>query len=110
MIAQATAKTAQYAGKVVQVNEEGFLLDPGEWTPEIAAEIAREEGITELTPAHWQVIEFCRKNAVNGRSPTLRQITSGTGISTKEMFALFPKGPAKKVARIAGLGKPEGCV
>jgi tRNA 2-thiouridine synthesizing protein E len=56
------------------------------------------------------VIEWCRAHAVNGRSPTLRQITEGTGISTKEMFALFPKGPAKKVARIAGLGKPEGCV
>jgi sulfur relay (sulfurtransferase) DsrC/TusE family protein len=53
--------------------------------------------IAELTPAHWKVIEWCRAHAVNGRSPTLRQITEGTGISTKEMFALFPKGPAKKV-------------
>jgi len=102
--------TRMISGKAVQVNEEGFLLSPDEWTKEIAIEIAKEEGIPELTPAHWKVIEWCRQNAANGRSPTLRQITAGTGISTKEMFALFPKGPAKKVAHIAGLGKPEGCV
>lgn len=102
--------TRVLSGMTVEVNEEGFLLSPDAWTPELAAEIAREEGIETLTPAHRQVIEWCRQNAVNGRSPTLRQITAGTGLSTKELFALFPKGPAKKVARIAGLGKPEGCV
>lgn len=102
--------TRVLSGMTVEVNEEGFLLSPDAWTPELAVEIAREEGIETLTPAHWQVIEWCRQNAVNGRSPTLRQITAGTGLSTKELFALFPKGPAKKVARIAGLGKPEGCV
>jgi len=102
--------TRLIAGQAVHVNEEGFLTASEEWTKEIALVIAQEEGIPELTPAHWKVIEWCREHAVNGRSPTLRQITEGTGISTKELFALFPKGPAKKVARIAGLGKPEGCV
>ena len=103
--------TREIAGKTVQVNEEGFMTDPNEWTKEIANELAKEEGIPELTPAHWQVIEFCRKNAeTTGKAPTLRQITTGAGVSTKELFALFPKGPAKKVARISGLGKPEGCV
>ncbi len=103
-----TTKTIE--GFTVEVNEEGFLVSPEQWNEEIARAIAREEGIEELTPQHWQVIRWCRENAVNGRSPTLRQITAGTGLSTKELFALFPKGPAKKVARIAGLGKPEGCV
>jgi len=100
------------AGKEVQVNDEGYLTIPAEWNKDIAAEIAREEGLSELTDAHWRVIDFCRSQAdrLNGKSPTLRQITTGTGISTKELFTLFPKGPAKKVARIAGLGKPEGCV
>lgn len=102
--------TRVISGKAVQVNEEGFLTVPDEWTKEIAIEIAKEEGIPELTEAHWKVIEFCRAHAAGGRSPTLRQITAGTGMSTKELFALFPKGPAKKVAHIAGLGKPEGCV
>ncbi len=95
----------------VHVNEEGFLTDASEWTREVAGAIASEEGIADLTPEHWRVIDFCRANrTANGKSPTLRQITTGTGLPTKTLFALFPKGPAKKVARIAGLGKPEGCV
>ena len=102
--------TATISGKTVQVNDEGFMTNPEEWDKDIAAEIAQEEGIGELTDAHWKVIDFCRSNAPNGSAPTLRQITTGTGISTKELFGLYPKGPAKKVARISGLGKPEGCV
>ncbi len=103
--------TKTIATKIVQVNEEGFMTNPAEWTKEIAAEIAKEDGIAELTAAHWKVIEFCRKEGMtSGKAPTLRQITSGAGVTTKEMFALFPKGPAKKVAHISGLGKPEGCV
>lgn len=99
------------AGKTVEVNEEGFLVNPEEWTKEIAAELAKEEGIAELTEAHWKVIDFSRDSAGStGAAPTLRAITSGSGVTTKELFSLFPKGPAKKVAKIAGLGKPEGCV
>ena len=103
--------TKTIAGKTVDVNEEGFLTNPDEWTKEIAVELAKEEGIDELTDAHWQVIDFSRQSAVeSGKAPTLRTITNGSGVSTKEVFKLFPKGPAKKVAKIAGLGKPEGCV
>jgi tRNA 2-thiouridine synthesizing protein E len=103
--------TRTIAGKTVTVNDEGFLTVPGEWTREIAAELATEVGLPALTDAHWKVIEYCRQDATaTGKAPTLRQITSGAGVSTKDMFALFPKGPAKKVARISGLGKPEGCV
>jgi TusE/DsrC/DsvC family sulfur relay protein len=99
------------AGKTVQVNDEGFMTNPSEWAKEIAVDLAKEEGISELTPSHWKVIEFCRQDgAASGKAPTLRRITTMAGVSTKEMFALFPKGPAKKVSRIAGLGKPEGCV
>jgi TusE/DsrC/DsvC family sulfur relay protein len=103
--------TRTYAGKTVEVNEEGFMLNPADWTKEIAVEIAKEEGIETLTDAHWKVIEYCRQVGVSsGKAPTLRAITTGAGVPTKELFTLFPKGPAKKVARIAGLGKPEGCV
>ncbi|MFZ5921035.1 MAG: TusE/DsrC/DsvC family sulfur relay protein [Chloroflexota bacterium] len=95
----------------VTFNDEGFMTNPNEWTPEIAVDIAKSEGIETLTDAHWKIVDFCRKTGEStGNAPTLRQITDGTGISTKELFALFPKGPAKKVARISGLGKPEGCV
>ena len=104
--------TKTIAGKTVQVNDEGFMTNPAEWTKEIAVALAQEEGIPELTPLHWKVIDFCRQNAAGtgGKAPTLRTITTNAGVTTKELFGLFPKGPAKKVARIAGLGKPEGCV
>lgn len=99
-------------GKTVQVNDEGYMTNPAEWTKEIAECIAIEEGIPELTAAHWKVIEYCRQAAAatGGSSPTLRTITTNAGVSTKELFSLFPKGPAKKISRIAGQRKPEGCV
>jgi dissimilatory sulfite reductase related protein len=95
----------------VAFSEEGFMTNPNEWTKEIAEVIAVKEGIEVLTTEHWKIIDFCRQQGEEtGKAPTLRQITTGTGISTKELFALFPKGPAKKVAKVSGLGKPEGCV
>jgi len=95
----------------ISVNEEGFMTNPNEWTKEIAEVIAKQEGIETLTEDHWKIIDFCRETGLaSGSAPTLRQITTGTGLSTKDLFKLFPKGPAKKVAKISGLGKPEGCV
>ena len=103
--------TRTICGETVEVNEEGFMTNPSQWNKDIAVEIAKEEGIGELTPAHWKVIEYCRQSAAStGKAPTIRTITSNAGVTTKDLFALFPKGPAKKVAKIAGLGKPEGCV
>ncbi len=94
----------------VAVNEEGFLVNPDDWTPEIAEAFAKEMGI-ELTDRHWEIINFVRNYyKEKGQSPTLRQISTGAGVPTKELFKLFPKGPAKKVARIAGVPKPEGCI
>ena len=95
----------------IALNDEGFMTNPDEWTKEIAEAIAKQEGIESLSESHWKIIEFCRQTGVeSGKAPTLRTITDGTGVSTKELFQLFPKGPAKKVAKISGLGKPEGCV
>ena len=95
----------------IERNEEGFLVNPADWNKEIAIEIAQNEGISQLSEAHWKIIDFSRANAEkSGAAPTLRQITKGAGVPTKELFKLFPKGPAKKVAKISGLGKPEGCV
>ena len=95
----------------VQFDAEGFMTDPNEWTPEIAETLAKEEGIDELTDRHWVVINFVRDEfEKTGKSPTLRAIGKRSGVNTKELYALYPKGPAKKVARIAGLGKPKGCI
>ena len=94
----------------VAVNEEGYLVNPDDWTPEIAEAFAKEMGI-ELTDRHWEIINFVRQYyKEKGKSPTLRQISTGAGVPTKDLFKLFPKGPAKKVARIAGVPKPEGCI
>lgn len=107
-----TPITAQTVAELnVKLDGEGFMTDPSEWTPEIAAVIAREEDIPSLTERHMQVIEFARaEQARTGESPTLRAITKRSGVDTKEVYALFPKGPAKKIARIAGLTKPKGCI
>ncbi|MFN2199949.1 MAG: TusE/DsrC/DsvC family sulfur relay protein [Caldilineaceae bacterium] len=95
----------------VNFDAEGFMTDPSQWTEEIAVELAKDEGIDELTDRHWAVINFVRDEfQSSGNPPTLRTITKKSGVPTKEVYELFPKGPAKKVARIAGLGKPKGCI
>jgi tRNA 2-thiouridine synthesizing protein E len=102
--------TKQLAGAVVNVNEEGFLLDPQQWSKDIAGAIAQEEGIA-LGPEHWKVIDFVRKDGQeSGEAPNIRRITKVGGVGTKELYALFPGGPAKKAAKIAGYPKPHGCI
>ncbi|NPA89853.1 MAG: TusE/DsrC/DsvC family sulfur relay protein [Chloroflexi bacterium] len=102
--------TLKVNDRVLTLDEEGFLVNPADWSEEAAHLLAKSEGI-ELTERHWKVIRFAREYyETNGASPTLRQISKGAGVPTKELFSLFPKGPAKKVARIAGIPKPAGCV
>ncbi len=77
----------------------------------MAPELAREEGIDELTDRHWQVIRFMRKEFVEkGTGPTVRVLGKTSGVSVKELYQLFPKGPAKVAAKIAGIPKPRGCI
>ncbi len=102
--------TATIAGHAVSVDAEGFMTNPQEWTPEIAAEIAAAAGLT-LTERHWKVIEFCRRDAAEkGEPPGLRRIAQGAEIPVKELYQLFPKGPGILAAKVAGLGKPKSCV
>ena len=101
---------AELAGIEVEVDAEGFLTDHEDWNREIAAQIASGEGI-ELTDRHWEVLEFMRKDfAENGTAPTIRRLKKLNVVPTKELYALFPGGPAKKASKIAGLPKPKGCV
>jgi TusE/DsrC/DsvC family sulfur relay protein len=98
------------AGRTIHVNEEGFMTDPTEWDEEIGEILASNIGI-ELTDAHWAAVKFARDDqASQGVTPTLRRLAQVGGVPTKEMFALFPKKPAKKLAYVAGLPKPVGCV
>lgn len=103
--------TRTIAGKNVEVDNEGFLVNPNDWTEDMAPELAREEGIDELTEQHWKVIRFMREDFLSkGQIPTIRRIKNEGGIPTKDLYTLFPGGPAKKAAKAAGLGKPQGCI
>ncbi len=98
------------AGQQIHVNDEGFLTDPNEWNRDLAASLAGQIGI-ELTDPHWKALEFLRRDfAEKGETPTIRRVSTAGGIPVKQLFALFPQKPAKKMAYIAGLPKPIGCV
>jgi dissimilatory sulfite reductase related protein len=101
----------EVAGKTLGFDAGGFMVDASQWSREVAAALAKEDGIDELTARHYMVIDFMRKEVEEkGSAPTIRRLTKQSGVPTKELYALFPGGPAKKAARIAGLKKPEGCV
>jgi len=103
--------TVTYAGTAVTVNDEGFFTDPSQWREEMAPLIARQEGLTGLTERHWQVIKFMRHAyAEHGTGPTVRVLGKTSGVCVKELYQLFPHGPAKEAAKIAGIPKPRGCV
>lgn len=103
--------TTLIAEKPVDVDAEGFLEHPEQWTEEIAAEIAREGGIAELTTRHWQVVRFMRECFLStGTAPTIRALGKESGVPVKELYELFPKGPAKLAAKIGGIPKPHGCI
>jgi dissimilatory sulfite reductase related protein len=101
----------EIAGTTVERDAEGFLVDPSQWTREIAVEIAQENGIAELTPAHWQVVQFMRSRYLEtGMAPSIRSLGKESGVPIKELYQLFPKGPAKIAAKIGGIPKPRGCI
>jgi len=104
-----TAPTS--TGVAVERDAEGFFVDPGQWTEEMAPEIARENGIPELTDRHWQVVHFMRDTYLErGSAPSIRTLGKASGVPIKELYQLFPKGPAKLAAKIGGIPKPRGCI
>jgi TusE/DsrC/DsvC family sulfur relay protein len=103
--------TLTLAATPVAVDAEGFLLEPGQWTEAIGADIARGAGIDPLTDRHWQVVRFMRETYLEtGSAPTIRTLGKTSGVPVKELYQLFPKGPAKLAAKIAGIPKPRGCI
>ena len=101
----------EIAGAAVERDAEGFLLHAEDWNRVLAEDLARESGILELTPRHWQVIEFMRERYLEtGAAPSIRSLGKESGVPIKEMYQLFPKGPAKLAAKIGGIPKPRGCI
>lgn len=97
--------------QTIEMDGDGFMLDPTLWTDDLAKEIAKTDGINELTENHWKVITIIRQNfEEKGMAPMVRVICKGTGLKLKEIYELFPLGPARGACRVAGLPKPDGCV
>jgi TusE/DsrC/DsvC family sulfur relay protein len=93
------------------VDAEGFFQKPEQWNEAMAPEIARRNGIPELTEGHWRVIRFMRESCLRtGSASTIRTLARESGVEIKELYRLFPKGPAKLAAKIAGVPKPKGCI
>jgi|SRR5690242_5529939 TusE/DsrC/DsvC family sulfur relay protein len=103
--------TTLIADTNVDVDAEGFLTDSAQWNEAIGEEIARANGISELTDRHWQVVRFMRERYLtSGSAPSIRSLGKESGVPVKELYQLFPKGPAKLAAKIGGIPKPRGCI
>jgi dissimilatory sulfite reductase related protein len=106
-----TMATTLIAARDLEVDAEGFLQKPEQWTEDVGIEIARQAGIAPLGDRHWAVIRFMRdRYLATGQAPSIRTLGKESGVSTKELYQLFPKGPAKLAAKIAGIPKPHGCI
>jgi len=99
-------------GKRLELNEEGFLEHPEEWSETVALALASDqEGLHTLSEEHWKVVRFIREHWLQANmAPMVRALCKGTGVPLRQMYELFPSGPAKGACKIAGLPKPDGCV
>ena len=103
--------TVELAGQQIAVDEDGFLEDPSIWSEDIAAALAKTEQVDDLTENHWKVVNYLRNYYQEyGIAPMIRKLCKQTGFKLKEIYTMFPTGPAKGACKIAGLPKPTGCV
>ena len=105
------ARKIEIAGKQVEFNEDGFMLRPELWDDDVARAIAREDGIDEMGEKHWVIVRFIRKYwEEHDLAPPVWVLCKVGGVTVRQVFKLFPLGPARGACRIAGLPKPDGCV
>jgi TusE/DsrC/DsvC family sulfur relay protein len=101
----------ELAGHMYEVDDKGFLQEPEKWTEDVARAYAARDGVTELTEQHWTVINYLREYYLEyGICPMVRKLTKRTGTSLKQLWELFPQGPAKSACKWAGVPRPTGCV
>ena len=101
----------EMAGKMLEIDEDGFIQDPDVWDNDVAEALAKTEEVEEMTEDHWKVVQYLRDYYLQfGIAPMIRKLCKETGFSLKEIYALFPSGPAKGGCKVAGLPKPTGCV
>lgn len=101
--------TKNIAGVNLDVTEEGYMNDSSQWTKEVAAGIAQEEGL-ELTDKHYELIEFIRNKVASGEGLTIRSIGKSGIVDIKAFYQLFPGAPLKKATKISGVPKPASCI
>lgn len=103
--------TTRIADETIDLDAEGFLTDPLQWNERIGEAIAAANGVPELTDRHWLVVRFMRERYLaTGTAPSIRALGKESGVPVKELYQLFPRGPAKLAARIGGIPKPTGCI
>ncbi len=101
----------EYGGKTLEIDEDGFIQDPTLWDQAVAADLAKTEGVDDLTDDHWKVVNFLREYYLEfNMAPMIRKLCKSTGFKPTEIYELFPSGPAKGACKVAGLPKPTGCV
>ena len=101
----------ELAGNMYEVDDNGFLQEPEKWNVGIARAYAERGGVAELTAEHWKVINYLRDYYFeSGICPMVRKLTKRTGTSLKQLWELFPQGPAKSACKWAGVPRPTGCV
>jgi tRNA 2-thiouridine synthesizing protein E len=100
-----------HGGVTVDVDNDGFMASPELWDEQVAVALATTEGITELSEDHWQLVNYIREyHAEYGVAPMVRKLCKDTGFKLKQIYTLFPSGPARGACKVAGLEKPTGCV
>lgn len=103
--------TVNIAGREIELDEDGFLINHEDWTEDVARFFAAAEGIREMNEDHWKVIRYLRDYYIQFQiAPMIRKICQETGFSLKYIYELFPSGPARGACKLAGLPKPAGCV
>ncbi len=100
-----------YGGREIEIDEDGFIQDPEAWDQAVAIDLAKTEGVESMTEDHWKVVNFLREYYLEyNMAPMIRKLCKATGFKLKEIYDLFPSGPAKGACKVAGLPKPTGCV
>ncbi len=104
-------ETKPLGGKQIEVDEDGFIQDPGAWDEAVAKDLAVTEGVNDMSENHWKVVNYLRNYYLEFQmAPMIRKLCKETGFKLKEIYDMFPSGPAKGACKVAGLPKPTGCV
>jgi tRNA 2-thiouridine synthesizing protein E len=95
----------------IEVDEHGFMAQPESWNDDVARALATTEGVSEMTEEHWKIVRYLRDYWLQfGIAPMVRKLCKETGFQLKQVYELFPSGPANGACKVAGLPKPTGCV